>query len=89
MARFLAQFDAQPWRDAVLSGEVSRDLWRQWRYRWVTTPGAHVLRVRAVDRDGLVQTARTAPPAPDGATGLHTIRVTVLDARDARALSSG
>jgi sulfite oxidase len=33
--------------------------------------------VRAVDRDGTVQTAEQAPPAPDGASGLHERTFTV------------
>jgi hypothetical protein len=36
-----------------------------------------VLRVRATDRTGLVQTARMQGVAPDGATGLHTVQVRV------------
>jgi hypothetical protein len=36
-----------------------------------------VLRVRATDRTGLVQTARVADVVPDGATGLHTVQVRV------------
>jgi hypothetical protein len=33
--------------------------------------------VRATDADGLVQTEAEAPPVPDGATGWHTVRVSV------------
>ena len=53
------------------------DTWRQWRHAWDAEPGTHNLSVRAVDADGQVQTEATAPPAPDGATGLHTIAVRV------------
>jgi hypothetical protein len=38
-------------------------------------PGQHRLQVRATDNTGHTQTEATAPPAPDGATGWHTIEV--------------
>ena len=41
------------------------------------TPGDHSLRVRATDGDGEVQTDERTRPAPDGARGHHTIRVSV------------
>ncbi|HEV7623293.1 MAG TPA: molybdopterin-dependent oxidoreductase [Amnibacterium sp.] len=75
--RVQLQIDAGPWRDCELAAEASTDVWRQWRYRWTATTGTHVLRVRATDRTGLVQTARVQEVAPDGATGLHTVQVQV------------
>ena len=38
---------------------------------------AQVLQVRAVDAQGNPQVEASAPPAPDGSTGLHTISVKV------------
>lgn len=69
--------DGGPWHPARLAGEASIDAWRQWVYSWQATPGAHTLTVRATDRTGALQVADAAPPAPDGATGLHTVAVTV------------
>jgi len=69
--------DEGQWQQADLSGEVSVDTWRQWRLTWDAEPGSHTLTVRATDRDGRTQTEQEAPPAPDGATGWHTIEVTV------------
>ncbi len=69
--------DGGPWRAAELAGELSIDTWRQWRYRWTATRGRHTLAVRATDAGGRVQTARTVPPFPDGATGYPSVRVTV------------
>jgi hypothetical protein len=40
-------------------------------------PGDHVIQVRATDGEGDVQTDERTQPAPDGARGHHTIRVTV------------
>ena len=78
IARVQLQIDDGPWRDCVLAEELSIDVWRQWRYRWTATAGTHVLRVRATDRDGLVQTAKVQGEAPDGATGLHTVQLQVM-----------
>jgi hypothetical protein len=69
--------DDGPWRAAELAAADTDDSWRQWRWRWQADPGPHRLRVRATDRRGRVQTARVADVAPDGATGLHTIAVSV------------
>ncbi len=77
IARVQLQVDDGPWRDCVLAEAWTADVWRQWRYRWTATAGAHRLRVRAVDADGLVQTAALAGEAPDGATGLHTVTLQV------------
>ncbi len=74
------QVDDGSWRAADLAGAASKDTWRQWVYRWDTThvaSGPHMLRCRAIDLAGAVQTAAVAPPAPDGATGYHTVTVAV------------
>lgn len=68
--------DDGPWQPATLAETVSIDTWRQWLWRWDAAPGRHRLQVRATDRDGEVQTELDAPPAPNGATGWHTIDVT-------------
>jgi hypothetical protein len=77
VARVQLQIDHGPWWDCELAAEVSIDVWRQWRYRWIAPRGTHTLRVRATDRRGLVQTAKVTGVAPDGATGLHTVQVTI------------
>lgn len=69
--------DAGDWQDARLGADATIDAWRQWVYEWEPTPGAHTIAVRAVDATGVPQTATPAPAAPDGATGHHTITVTV------------
>ena len=69
--------DDGPWQRAELGAEDSADTWRQWVYRWDAPSGRHTLQVRATDGTGAVQTAQVAPPAPDGATGYHTIAVDV------------
>lgn len=70
--------DGGPWEPAELAAEVGVDTWRQWSWTWADArAGVHELRVRAVDSDGVTQTGDPAPVVPDGATGWHTVRVTV------------
>jgi hypothetical protein len=56
---------------------VTVDSWLQWSYAWDAKPGNHQIEVRAIGKDGDVQTAALADPAPNGSTGLHTIQVSV------------
>ncbi|HYN70707.1 MAG TPA: molybdopterin-dependent oxidoreductase [Candidatus Eisenbacteria bacterium] len=65
------------WREARISTPISSATWVQWRYDWAAIAGQHTIEVRATDGTGEVQTADHSPPAPDGARGHHTIRVTV------------
>lgn len=71
------QVDQQPWTEARLAADASIDTWRQWVYEWQATPGSHDIRVRAYDAKGQVQSPLEAPPAPDGATGIHVVNVRV------------
>lgn len=71
------QVDDGPWQQARLAAEPTVDSWRQWVVTWDATAGTHTLRVRATDAAGAVQTEQEAPPDPDGATGYHTVQVTV------------
>jgi DMSO/TMAO reductase YedYZ molybdopterin-dependent catalytic subunit len=75
--RVEVRVDDQPWAEARVGSDVSDDTWRQWIYEWDATPGSHKISVRATDGTGETQTGELAPPAPDGATGWHTIRVGV------------
>ncbi|HEY6795896.1 MAG TPA: oxidoreductase, partial [Kineosporiaceae bacterium] len=72
------RIDDGPWQRAQLGTEASVDAWRQWVYRWDATPGHHRIAVRATDGKGTAQTGTVAEPAPDGATGWHTIEVDVV-----------
>ncbi len=73
------------WNEARLAKQLALDTWRQWVYDWDAKPGRYTLQVRATDGEGETQTAKERPPhgAPsgaggtDGATGYHTIGVTV------------
>jgi DMSO/TMAO reductase YedYZ molybdopterin-dependent catalytic subunit len=65
------------WHQATLAAQDVLDSWRQWYYPWTATPGRHVLQVRATDKTGYTQTAAVRHTFPSGATGYHTVRVTV------------
>ncbi|HXG25241.1 MAG TPA: molybdopterin-dependent oxidoreductase, partial [Candidatus Binatia bacterium] len=69
--------DEGPWNQARLSTPISKATWVQWLHSWDATPGPHTLTVRAIDGTGEVQTDQVTMPAPDGARGHHSIRVTV------------
>jgi DMSO/TMAO reductase YedYZ molybdopterin-dependent catalytic subunit len=69
--------DDGAWQDAELGAPISADTWRQYRYRWNAPTGRHRIQVRAIDAAGMVQTGESAPVVPDGATGWHTVSVTV------------
>ncbi|GAA1181370.1 sulfite oxidase [Ornithinimicrobium humiphilum] len=77
ITRVEVRVDDGEWADAELLAEPTVDAWRLWRWAWPAEPGDHVLTVRATDGDGEVQTDRVAAPAPDGASGWHTVRVEV------------
>ena len=71
------QVDEGGWEPAELSAPISDATWVQFVRRWEAGSGEHVIRVRATDGDGVVQTDERTPPAPSGSRGHHTIRVTV------------
>jgi DMSO/TMAO reductase YedYZ molybdopterin-dependent catalytic subunit len=71
------RIDNEPWQQATLDAVPSTDTWRQWYWVWNATAGDHLLQVRATDNAGETQTSDNADVAPNGATGYHTIRVTI------------
>lgn len=75
--RVEVQVDDGPWAQARLAEELGVMTWRQWQYEWDATPGLHQLRVRATDATGQTQEEKRLPPFPDGATGWHSVSVTV------------
>lgn len=71
--------DDGEWRRATLGTEANIVSWRQWFLPWDATPGRHDITVRATDGTGEVQTRQEATPFPSGATGWHSIAVTVTE----------
>ncbi|HEX3932731.1 MAG TPA: molybdopterin-dependent oxidoreductase [Nocardioides sp.] len=70
------QLDGSGWRSAELARENITDSWVQWVASLDVPPGRHQLAVRAVNKEGQVQTAVRADPVPNGASGWHTIGFT-------------
>ena len=65
------------WKNATLGPSLSGTTWRQWWFDWDTTAGKHVVEVRAISVSGEVQTKQLADVAPNGASGWHTIHISV------------
>lgn len=71
------RIDEGEWQHAELSEPLAPAAWVQWKLAWDATPGSHTIEVRATDGEDEVQTEERTSPAPDGARGHHTVRVTV------------
>jgi hypothetical protein len=78
--RVEVQIDDDPWLEADVGTDLTDNAWRQWVLAWDAPLGDHIIRVRATDGEGDTQTDVIRPPRPDGATGYHTIEVTVQEA---------
>jgi DMSO/TMAO reductase YedYZ molybdopterin-dependent catalytic subunit len=78
ISRVEVQVDDGPWIPARLADQLNVMTWRQWHYDWDATPGLHQLRVRATDATGQTQPEQRVPPIPDGATGWHSVSVTII-----------
>ena len=65
------------WHPAEVEPAPNSMTWVRWVWRWqAPRPGRYTLAVRACDGRGIWQDPAQRPPLPDGATGLHRIRVT-------------
>ncbi|HET7724658.1 MAG TPA: molybdopterin-dependent oxidoreductase [Propionibacteriaceae bacterium] len=69
--------DGGPWTDAILGPDGGVEYWRQWLWTWDGTRGDHQLQVRVVDTNGRPQDDVVVDPFPNGASGLHTVKVTL------------
>ena len=76
ISRVEVAVDEGEWTAAEFAGVPNDDTWVQWRAVVEVEPGDHMVRVRATDKDGSVQTGEVADVLPDGATGWHSIDFT-------------
>ncbi len=74
--RVEVQLDGGDWIEADLTTPLSDKAWVQWKVDQSLAPGDHEAKVRATDGDGMTQTSEETSPAPNGATGWHTIDFT-------------
>ncbi|MBB0231646.1 molybdopterin-dependent oxidoreductase, partial [Streptomyces calidiresistens] len=75
--RVEVRVDDGPWQEAVTAGVPHTDTWRQWFLEWRAEPGSHRLEVRATDGTGETQTPERVGISPDGASGWHSVVITV------------
>jgi hypothetical protein len=61
--------DGGEWTDAEIASVPSDDTWVQWKGVADVDQGDHTVRVRAINKDGQVQTGAEHDVIPDGATG--------------------
>jgi DMSO/TMAO reductase YedYZ molybdopterin-dependent catalytic subunit len=66
------------WQQAELIAPPLSSLnWVLWRYGWPYEAGRQTVAVRAYDGDGLLQTIENRSTQPSGATGIHSVSVTL------------
>ena len=68
--------DGGDWQPAEIAHPPTDDTWVQWVATVDVAEGDHVVRVRATDKNGLVQTGVEREVLPDGATGWHSVDFT-------------
>jgi DMSO/TMAO reductase YedYZ molybdopterin-dependent catalytic subunit len=78
IAKVEVQIDDGEWREARIGRVPSTDTWVQWVLPWtVDGSGPVSLRVRATDRNGVLQEQTHRQPFPSGASGWHSVVVQV------------
>lgn len=72
--------DGQTWKKAEIKEQPNPDgiAWTIWTYDWTADTGTYQITVRMIDRDGKAQSTDKASVLPDGASGLHSIKVGVV-----------
>ena len=68
--------DGGEWQAAEVAPGPTDDTWVQWAHTTRVTPGDHLVRVRAIGKDGEVQTGVERGVLPNGATGYHEVDFT-------------
>jgi DMSO/TMAO reductase YedYZ molybdopterin-dependent catalytic subunit len=68
--------DGGEWQAADVAPGPTDDTWVQWAVTTQVEPGDHLVRVRAIGKDGEVQTGVERDVLPDGATGYHEVDFT-------------
>jgi DMSO/TMAO reductase YedYZ molybdopterin-dependent catalytic subunit len=80
VAAVQVRVDSGRWQPAELNiPALSPVSWVQWRIVLPLSPGAYQLAARVIDGRGKPQDANTSNVYPNGATGLHTVNVTVKE----------
>ena len=69
--------DDSEWIAAELDRPLSQLTWVLWRSALELSPGEYTITVRSIDGDGNIQTEKRSNTHPHGATGHHSIRITI------------
>ncbi len=77
ISRVELNIDNGGWQPVQLKEAFSEITWRPWRYEWQTTPGDHLVLVRATDGQETLQSAEVLPPHPSGASGLQALKLRI------------
>ena len=75
IAEVHVSIDDGPWQRADLADATNDNTWVQWSLGWEATPGDHNIRVRATDRNGVVQDGthvRSPQMVPPGTTNVES-----------------
>jgi DMSO/TMAO reductase YedYZ molybdopterin-dependent catalytic subunit len=77
------RIDEGEWKEAELGKVLSLLSWVQWKTTWEPPVSAgYTIRVRATDGDGQLQDETELEPAPNGASGWHTINTRISGISD-------
>lgn len=72
----LSMDEGVTWKPATLRDPQSPYAWVFWSYQWpIPSSGFQTLMVRARDGEGSLQTEEEQEPAPEGASGIHSVTV--------------
>lgn len=71
--------DGGAWTSGRVASPATDNTWVQWATALDVGPGPHTVRVRAVNKDGEVQTGAQRATLPDGATGWHEVEFTAVE----------
>ncbi len=72
--------DGYSWTEAQVKDALSPYTWVLWTKDWTPPgPGSYLLKVRATDKTGRLQSPANEDPLPDGATGYHTVVIHVTE----------
>ena len=75
--------DGGVWQEAMLGKALAPFSWVQWKTTWEPPVAAgYSIRVRAYDGTGELQDEKEIEPAPDGASGWHTINTRISGISD-------
>ena len=77
ISRVEIRIEDGPWVEATLGVDIGDESWVQWWHDVELQSGKYQVTVRATDGTGAVQTDLVATPAPNGASGHHSRRISV------------